>query len=198
MSLFVQTVQTIYEKIKDSLQPLNNPILKGATIGGLALMSAAYANAAALNWSVTSHYDIANYTSALPGDEIMISYLVTNLSELGDANGMIEFTVQGGSNQGVFYGTNSNSADWTCQIFDNETTWSGSTITAGGGDNTFYLYAVYLGDPVQGTVSAVADGGGIPENFGNLSAWTNAPEPTSMALLALGVAALGLKRKEAA
>ena len=188
MSLFVQTVQTIYEKIKDSLQPLNNPILKGATIGGLALMSAAYANAAALDWSVTSHYTINN-------DIITIQYLVTNLSELGDANGMIEFTVQGGSNQGVAYA--SDTGNFTAQIFDNETTWSGSTIGADGGNNTFYLYAVYLGDPVQGTVSALSSGTGSgPVAFEDQSAWTNVPEPTSMALLALGVAALGLRRKE--
>jgi len=57
-------------------------------VGTLAVLATGYANAAALKWGVQSSYNIANYTSTLPGDEIMLTYIVSNLSELGNANGM--------------------------------------------------------------------------------------------------------------
>jgi len=100
-----------------------------------------------LNWSVNSSYEISPDNTL-----IALTYLVSNLSLLGDANGMTSFTVEGGSNQGVFYAGDTGS--FTSQIFDNYTTYTGDVIGAGG-NNTFSLLALYLGNPIEGTASAM-------------------------------------------
>ena len=135
----------------ERLEPLNNPPSKKAVVGGLALLATGYVNGGALDWSVTSNYSISPDSTM-----VALNYLVQNLSVVGDANGMVSFTVEGGSNQGVFSATDTGS--FTSQIFDNYTTFTGSVIGADGGNTTFSLYGSYLGDPIEGTASAISSG----------------------------------------
>ena len=117
---------------------------------------------AALDWSVQSSYEISPENSI-----ISLVYIVQNLSEPGDANGMTSFTVEGGSNQGVVYA--SDTGNFVSQIFDNYTTYTGSVIGADGGNNTFSLYASYLGDPIEGTCSAISSGIETPVAFNDIT-----------------------------
>ena len=182
----METVQSIYETIKDSMTL--PPIMKKAAVGGLALLATGYASAASVDWSVTS-----NYTISPDNNFISLNYLVSNLSESGDANGMVSFTVEGGSNQGVLNAFNT--GGYTGQIFGDYTTFTGS-VTNPDGDNTFTLFASYLGDPVEGTVSAFSLGDGAgPVAFNDLTVnYTAVPEMASIGFLFLGAAALGFKR----
>jgi len=81
------------------------------------------------------------------------------------ANGMVSFTVEGGSNQGVFFASDTGS--FASQIFGDYTTFTG--LINPDGNNTFSLYASYLGDPVEGTVSAFSRGVTSPVAFNDIT-----------------------------
>ena len=139
---------------------------------------------AELDWSVTLTYHIGDFDQNRAGMEILIIYDVTNNSPEGDANALTRFSAQGGSNQGVYLAFDQ-TGTFNYDVFGDNIVWNGGAVGADGGNNRFYLYASYLGDPVQGTVSATSRGIETPEHFGNLSAWTVIGNPPSPSVLSL-------------
>jgi hypothetical protein len=139
-----------------------------------------------LGWNIDS--------DPLPfGGILTIEYFVSNTSNPGDANNLIQFSVSAGSSHGV-YDAGAASGSWTATINYDNTIFSGGIISPGGA-NTFSIYSTYT-NTTTGTANAVAEGNPIPENFPSQSVPIPViPEPTTLVLIVGGAGLLAGGRK---
>lgn len=109
-----------------------------------------------LDWEIAVSLAIANWNPLNPGDELRVSYNVQNQSDPGDANNLIQFSINAGSNHGVYNA--SAPSGWTIAYNNDSTIFSGNGdyIPPSGGA-TFRLFS-YNTNTTTGTATAVSDG----------------------------------------
>ena len=144
-------------------------------------LSATIAQAVGLDWNVNSTYSIGNYDADTinPGNESRFTHAVYNLAEDISENNLVQYKVDMGSNQGVFY-ANSQDDKWLATIYDNYTIFTGNgEYISPNRDNTFYTYSSETENIGMGDVSAfaVGDGSGNIDFADGKQAWMAIPEP---------------------
>jgi len=150
------------------------------------------ANSALIDWDVSATPVVADWDAGNLGDELRVTYLVYNTSSLGDANNLIQFSVNAGSNHGVYNATAP--SGWTASIFDDSTSFSGSYIPPKS-DDIFRIFS-YHTQTTPGIASAIAGGGGFPEPFPEKNTIIPIPEPGTALLFLLGGGAYALLKRQ--
>ena len=138
---------------------------------------------------------INDYTGSHPGNELQIIYTVTNTTPGTDPDDrLINFTLSAGSNQGVYDAVAP--TDWTFTINADDTFFSTNDtskyIQPNNGQGVFEIYSTNLGT-MQGLAKAASVGNG---GFNDVTVDIPAPEPGTMALMALGLFGLMAKRRK--
>jgi hypothetical protein len=109
------------------------------------------------------HY-LNDYSPAHVGDELQVIYTVTNTSEPGNSNKMLDFTLPAGSNQGVYDAVSGNG--WAFEIdADSTRFYQGSSPALQSGEQmVLELYSTIL-TVSQDWAAATARGVEIPTQF---------------------------------
>ncbi len=165
-------------------------------LAALALLSPRGANAVPI-MTVGSELLIGDWDDEHPGYEACFAYYLRNVSEPGDINNLLSFSLPAGSDHDVFYVLHGSHFS-SVEIEAEQTIFQGLLRPGEGVGIEVYTYMLTVGADLA---TALATGGVYPEPFNPvlvdvprpLSAAV--PEPGSVMLVLGGVAAMARRRR---
>lgn len=150
--------------------------------------------------SVSETHTLGDYDESHPGDELVMNYTIGNISDPGAQNNMLELTIDRGSSNGAYDALGPDG--WIVSILSNKVVFNGNgNVLAPGQQDLFRVWSSMYsldneGNPILdvGYANAISRGP-PPESFAPVQTYV-IPEPSSLAIMALGLSGLLMKKRD--